>query len=242
MADLSLDALLVVQDHDTSADQLRHRRASLPERLALAELDAARSRLEAEIADLAERAAELGRSQRRLEDEVATIEAKAADTDRTLYSGTVTAPKELQAMQHEVESLRRRASMLEDDLLEVMEAAEPVNAELASLEERRDQAVAESGRLRALIDEAEVEIDAELAVVVRQRDEAVSAVPAPLVGTYEKLRSHLGGVAVARLDAGRCTGCHLALPATELDAARKEPSGAVIYHEECGRILVRPDT
>lgn len=242
MADPSLDALLVLQEHDTSADQLRHRRASLPERLALAELDAARSGLEVEIADLAERAAELGRSQRRLEDEVATIEAKAAETDRTLYSGTVTAPKELQALQHEVDALRRRASMLEDDLLEIMEAAEPVHAELAALEQRRDQAIVEAGRLRTLIDEAETEIDAELAVVLRQRDEALAAVPAPLLGTYEKLRDHLGGVAVARLDAGRCTGCHLALPATELDVARKAPSGAVIHHEECGRILVRPDT
>jgi uncharacterized protein len=241
VADASLPTLLVVQEHDSTLDQLLHRRASLPERVALAEAEATVARLDVELAELGERLRDLQRSQRRLEDEVATLEAKAADDDRTLYSGRVTSPKELQALSHEVEALRRRARSLEDDLLEIMEVAEPLAAEVARLEELREGAAEEAERLRGTLRAAEADIDAQAEAVAAERRQAAEGVPEGLKATYEQLRRHLGGIGVARLDGGRCTGCHLSLPAVELDAIRRSPPGTVTHHEECGRILVRTD-
>jgi predicted nucleic acid-binding Zn-ribbon protein len=84
-----------------------------------------------------------------------------------------------------------------------------------------------------------VSVEGELASLVDERAAAVSAVPEALVARYEKLRAKLGGVAVARLEHGRCTGCHLQLPATELDRLRHEPPDALAECEQCGRLLVR---
>jgi predicted nucleic acid-binding Zn-ribbon protein len=47
-------------------------------------------------------------------------------------------------------------------------------------------------------------------------------------------------VAAALLVNGRCGGCHLALPATEVDRLRKLPADALVRCEQCERILVRP--
>lgn len=240
MTDSTLHELLVVQELDLAADQLRHRRASLPERLALAEEQAAAARLDVELSGLAERSHELHRTQRRLEDEVASIEAKAADHDRKLYAGTVTSPRELQAMQAEIEGLRRRASTLEDEILEVMEAVEPIDAERGRLEDRLEEHQRASQRLREAIDEAEGAIDEELADTSARRAAAAEEIDADLLARYERLRSQLDGIAIARLDGGRCAGCHLSLPATELDAIRRAPAEEILVHEECGRILVRP--
>jgi predicted nucleic acid-binding Zn-ribbon protein len=231
--------LLDVQDRDLAADQLRHRRASLPERAQLAAQEAAVTALDNELAGLDERLDELGRSQRRLEDEVATLEAKRAAENTKLYSGTVTSPRELQAMQEEIDALGRRQRELEDSLIEIMEDVEPLAADADARRAERARIVEDAGELREAVAAAETVIDAELAGVATARAAVAADVPPDLLDTYEKVRAHLGGVGVARLDGAQCSGCHLTLPATELDAVRRAVPGDVVYHEECGRILVR---
>ncbi len=238
MADPALEALLEVQAHDVVLDQLRYRRQSLPERAELAGRRSELSRLETALVDAEARSHQLARAQRRLEDEIESVEAHAATSEGQLYSGTIHAPRELQARSAEVDALRRRKRQLEDDLLEVMEAAEPVATEIGDLEEGGRRAMADIERLGAAIASQEADLDEQVAAVVAERAEAGAKVGPKLLGTYEPLRSRLGGIAVARIDAGRCTGCHLSLPAVELDALRRAGPGAVVRHEECGRILV----
>ena len=240
MADASvLERLLEVQAHDTTIDQLRHRRSHLPQRAELERLGTAIAAVEGQLVPVHQRLDGLGRSQRRLEDEVAGLEAKASEAERKLGSGAVTAPRELQAMQESVESLRRRARSLEDELLEIMEESETVTARSDELTAERDRLDAEAGGLRAALAEAEVAIDGDLEREQSARADQASEVPAELLATYEKLRDRLDGIGVARLDGNRCTGCHLSLPATEIDQIKRQPPDAVVRHEECGRILVR---
>jgi uncharacterized protein len=235
----SLHLLLQVQDHDVHADQLRHRRASLPERVALAEQDAALARLDLELEELRGRLGELQRSQRRLEDEVASVEAKGEAENARLYSGSITSPRELQALQEEIDGLARRQRSLEDELLDVLEASEPLTEEEDRLEVRREELAAERDRLATAISEAEAVIGGELADVAAARAELAAGLPPDLLDRYERIRARSDGIGAARLEGGRCTGCHLALPATELDALRHAADGQVVIHEECGRILVR---
>jgi predicted nucleic acid-binding Zn-ribbon protein len=234
-----LHRLLDVQDRDIELDQLRHRRESLPDRLALAEQEASIARLEAELAGLQDRLGELQRAQKRLEDEVGTIEAKGETESRKLNSGTITVPRELQALSEEVDALARRQRTLEDEILDVMEATEPVVADVDRLQRERDAGGSEAERLRAAILEQERAIDEEAAAARSARDEAAAVIAPDLLSRYEKLKTRLGGIGVARLEGDRCLGCHLTLPATEVDAIRRAPADAVVTHEECGRILVR---
>ncbi len=62
--------------------------------------------------------------------------------------------------------------------------------------------------------------------------------PDNLLATYERLRTRLGGIGVARLVGNHCDGCHLALSAVELDHVRHLPEGEVYTCEQCSRILV----
>jgi uncharacterized protein len=89
------------------------------------------------------------------------------------------------------------------------------------------------------LDAAETEIDAEIEQVTAQRAEAVAGIPADLLAAYERLRTRLGGVGAARLVGSRCGGCHLTLPATELDRLRRGGPDALVFCDQCGRILVR---
>lgn len=233
------DQLLRVQEHDTTVDQLRHRRQNLPEVAALRAVEDELAGIEKQLGDVATRAADAARAQRRLEDELALVEAKIAELDGRLYSGAVTVPRELQAMQAEGETLRARRSALEDQVLEAMGEREPLDAEVAALEGRRAQLDAEGTRLRAAVAEAQAAVDRDLAAELDARSGAAAGIPPDLSSLYERLRARLDGVAAAPLVNGRCGGCHLALSATEVDRIRKEPPDSLLRCEQCERILVR---
>jgi len=232
--------LLRVQDLDTGGDQLRHRRQHLPELAELATCEDELARLEATLAEVAAAAAEAARVQRRLEGELALLESKVSELDAKLYSGAVTVPRELQAMQTEGEVLRQRRASLEDEVLEAMSAREVLDEQVAALEQRRGELDSAGVRLRVAVAEGQAEVDRALAEQLNARTEAATHIPAEVLELYERLRTRLGGVAAAPLVNGRCGGCHLALPATELDRLRKEPAETLVRCEQCERILVRP--
>lgn len=235
----TFDDLLVVQGHDTTIDQLRHRRASLPELADLARVESDLAALEATLAGVTDERDEIARRQKRLEDELAGVEAKVKEAEARLFSGSITAPRELQALQADVESLRRRAGTLEDGVLEAMTEREPLDEQIGQLEARRAQLDGDGARLRVARAEAEAAIDAQVATEAAARTQAAAALPADVSRLYEDLRRKLGGVGAARLVQGRCTGCHLALPATEVDRIRREPPDTLVRCDQCGRILVR---
>lgn len=237
MADL--ERLLAVQELDTAADRLHHRRSHLPERVELAAHMDQLVVLDKESAPVRERRHELERAEKAIEDEIAALVEKAGAVEHAMYKGGVSNPRELQALQEELDSLKRRRSALEDKELEQMVEGEPLDAELAAADARRATIDDEAIALTATIAEAEAAIDAELAGVERQRDEAATGVAPELLEQYSALRKRLGGVGIARLDGQRCLGCHLALSAVDIDALKKLPPDAVPECGECGRILVR---
>ena len=237
----SLDDLLAVQAIDTTLDQLRHRRTNLPERTELKDVEAKRKALEAEHATAVAVRDEVAARQANLEKDIAASEARIVEIDKRMYSGEVTASRDLEAMTKEITSIRSRVSTLEDHALEAMDEREPLDAAVTELEQRDADYVELAGRLRAAIAAAESEIDAELAKEEAARAGAAATVPSELLTEYERLRARLGGIGAARLEHGTCMGCRMKLPATELDRIKHQPPDALVHCDQCGRILVRPD-
>src|SRR5207253_9492639 len=146
-----------------AADRLRHRRETLPERARLAEVTEAIDALDASLAEVVRQRDEVARRQQQHEDELASLESRISDVDRRLYSGTVTAPRELQAMQADVASLKRHRSDVEDEVLAAMADRDPLDVDIGRLGSQRAAFEAEAETLRGAIEEATAAIDAELA-------------------------------------------------------------------------------
>ena len=232
------DELLVVQEHDTEADQARYRLTHLPERAARDKHLADVVAFDAATAEVQAERDRLGRDQRRIEDEVAGVEEKIKEVDATLYSGTVTAPRELQAFQDDIASLKRRQGQLEDSVIELMEQVEPLDEQLRERDAIRVQMDATGGQLEAALAEVEADLVATVARLDAERAELVAPIPPDLLAEYDKLRSQFGGIAVARLVGTNCGGCHLTLSSVALDTIRHASPDARAYCEECGRLLV----
>ncbi len=233
------DALLSVQEHDTNVDQLVHRLAHLPAERDLAEVMVALARLEATTVEVDGRRHGLGRDQQRLEDEISSLGDKATQHDKTLYSGSISNPRELQSLQEEIAALRRRISQLEDQELDLMEQIEPLDADLARSASARAELDDRAAALRGQIAEEQVAIEQDLARVRTERTTLADTVEPGLLSDYETLRPQSGGIAIARLVGGSCGGCHLSLSAVEVDRIKRLPPEAPAHCEECGRLLAR---
>ena len=233
------EQLLQVQAHDTHLDQLRHRRDSLPERADLARQRQEMAAFDAETSGVQAERDAVGREQKRVEDEVATVEAKATEVDAKLYSGTITSPRELQGFQDDLQSLRRRQRHLEDDVLAFMEQTEPLDERLAARAAQRADLEAQADKLASAVALAEKDVDAEIAAAESERASTAEPIPSDLLDRYDRLRKQFDGVAIAPLVGNSCGGCHLTLSAMEVDRIKHQPPDALIYCEECGRLLVR---
>lgn len=230
--------LLDLQALDSALAQIAHQRAQLPAAARVEDLTgqvaAARNAVvlaETAVSDIAK---ELARS----EGDVQLVRDRAARDRARLDSGTGT-PKDLQALQHELVTLARRQSELEEIELEVMERAEAADAQLAA---RREALAGLEADLAATIterDQAYADLAAAAADTEAPRPGLVEEVGADLVALYDKLRSAKGGVGAAALRQRRCLGCQLEVNAADLAAIRSAPADEVVRCEECGRILVR---
>jgi hypothetical protein len=141
-------------------------------------------------------------------------------------------------MGEEASSLARQRQEIEDQELEVMEALEPLDEELAVLKAGASAAAEELVLARGQLEIAEGAIDDEVAIIRAARDERAARVAPELAASYERLRAKLGGIGAAHLVGGACSGCHLHVPAGELHRLRQAAPGSVVYCDQCGRILV----
>ena len=235
----ALKTLLRIQDLDLTIDGLSHQRSALPEFAELAANDTEQAALAETRAGVAAERHELERRQKRHEDDVALIEDRITEENAKLYGGEVTGVKDLQALQDEIANLQKRQTQVEDEILEVMELAEPVDARLAELDDAKATLDAAADAIRSRIGDREAEIDAELTTLEADRSAAAGDIDAELLADYERIRSRPGAVGVAKLVGSTCHGCHLELPAVEVDRLKKLPGNELIHCEECGCILVR---
>ena len=230
--------LLAVQAVDTSLDQARHALIHLPERAALTAAQAEAAAATAAQHEVRGRLDAVRKEQRRFEDEAATVEAKAQSMNDQLYGGGKSV-RELEAIQADVESLKRRQGELEDRAIEKMEEAEPIEAEFAAATAALERLAAHVDSVDAALTVAIAECEAKIEALESERTAAVANVGDDLLATYEKLRPQLGGIAIAELVGGRCQGCHLTLSAVDLDQIRKVPDDEPVTCPECFRLLIR---
>jgi predicted nucleic acid-binding Zn-ribbon protein len=231
--------LLDVQALDTRIDQLAHRRSTLPEHAALAELETRISTLRDQIVGAETEASDLGRELSKAEGDVDQVRVRAERDQKRMDAGQVSSPKELEGLQHEIATLAKRQGDLEDVVLEIMERLESAQSRGSELSAQLDDAYASQTALTAARDTATGEIDAEVGRLGAQRATQVGSIDEALVTLYEKIRAQSGGVGAAELRQRRCGGCRLELNNVEIGELRDSDPDEVMRCEECRRILVR---
>lgn len=174
----------------------------------------------------------------RLESDIDNVRNRQERNQQRLDSGAVSASKDLEAIQHENATLRRRQQALEDQEIELMEQAETLDAQIEKITATRDEIAARSETLGSERDQQWAELDVELADEQTKRDTLAASFSADLLGLYDKIRE-TGVPGAALLTQGRCGGCRMELSGSELAAVRSAAPTEVVRCESCRCIQVR---
>ncbi|HVE97927.1 MAG TPA: C4-type zinc ribbon domain-containing protein [Mycobacteriales bacterium] len=231
--------LLDLQDADSAIDRLAHRRRTLPELAEIEKLDARLTELQDAIVGVETELGDIDREQRKVENDVDVVRSRIERDQKRLDTGAVGSAKELEGLQHELGSLAKRRGDLEDLVLEQMERREEAELRLRAMTEERAALLAARGSAEATRDTVFAEIDRDATDHTSTRAELAIDLAGPLLDLYEKIRASAGGVGAAALHRGRCEGCHLSLPPSDLSRIKAAPADEVVRCEECRRILVR---
>ncbi len=229
--------LLELADADAELSRIEHRRRTLPE---LTEIEAAevsvRTKRDAQVA-IQTSLTDLNREVKRQEREIDAVRARE-DRDRGLLADGTVSPKQLTDLEHELATLQRRQTTLEDDLLELMERREAVelDGQHAGIElAKAEEALTDAAKRR---DEALADLDTAQARREAERTKLLPGIPEPLFQLYDRVRANKG-IGASLLRARRCGACRIELDRSAISRIAASPADEVVTCEECGAILVR---
>lgn len=173
------------------------------------------------------------KSQKNAEWELEDLQEKIRQIDGRLYSGKTRDPKELVNLEKEIKGLKSQVKAKEDALLVRMSQVE-------ELETRTKAAAEEAARFKREWEQRQTtfrprksELEMTLARVRQDREAFVQQIDSEAFNIYERIR-RTGGQAVAKVERGRCLGCHITVPTSQWQKAK---AGDLVQCNNCSRIL-----
>ena len=221
---------------DTELVRLAKTRASLPARQvaedAEAQLQDAREQLRLARDDVDGYQADA----KRAESDVVLVE-KRITLDKERLQATTSA-KDAQGLEHELESLLARRTLLEDVQLEVMEKLEAATSVLETATAHAEDIQSRLDAALADIASQSAELDQTKSAFLAEREQVVSALPTELVELYDRQRERYGH-GVSELRGGVSTASGVQLTELDLQEIRHAEDDDVVLCPDSNAILVR---
>ena len=171
----------------------------------------------------------------RAESDLKIVEARISKDQSALKSTSV--PSIATGIQHELNTLARRKSELEDIEIAILERRESLEAEFAAISAEKAVVDAELATAHQATEQEIIKLKSGLALQLQNRDQLVSRLPEDLVASYQHKISR--GSGVGRLSGRECSACHIGIDAVAHSALSAMPADELPECPECGAFLVR---
>lgn len=228
-------ALLKLSEIDLSLTKLKSELLELIESKELADLQSKLTVSSGELLTARTEAERLSLMVRRSEEDIRLVEERLArDTERL---NTTSSPKDAQAIEREIESLKKRMSDLEDvelNLLTELEASEIVLAEATASRESLNSS------LITLQNDIQTQVDvlkAEGRKLTADRQIVVEKITSEVLEQYQRLA--VRQIAVGKVDDRGCTACRMNLTVGAIDNINSLPENELAICPDCQAFLVR---
>ena len=231
-----LEVLRALLDADRWIDRVTSQRDHLPEAAELHEVEdqlrtlASRSRaLEADRKPTRDRFNEAA-------DKASTLRHRRDDVEVRLANATGS-PRDLVAMQGELEHLNKALSEAEDREVELLLELEPLDEVAQEITAQAQPLVQRRHALQSSLSELRDRLQEEINHLQSSREAAAATVPEGLRRRYEQALKRSGVSGAALLDGGRCDGCRVSLSPLDQDRWRAAPD-EFLPCPHCGRLLL----
>ena len=214
-----LQNLLQLQLIDTSLLQLQHRLANLAERANVANATATQVGLRKESNSLRDKL-------KKAKDEISVVEVanKKCETAIVRYAQqlkTVIAPREAEALQHEIETMKTERSKNDDVELLLFDTIEQLEQKIDEVSKNLEAQIINVRQATVSLDEAVKVCEHEKQSLLAKRQTTEGTIDEALRKFYESKKLKRTTPAVAILQGSKCQSCHLDLSVVELSALKK---------------------
>jgi len=170
-----------------------------------------------------------------LNDEIQTRKNKKAQSESSLYSGSISNPKELQDLQKEIGYLTSTISEMEDQLLLKLVKLETVEEELDENKKNLNAVLSEFETRKSLLLGEKNHLENSINSQTSQKQSIIDQIDVENLEIYQSIRAAKNGYAVAKLEDDACSACGTSLTASQRQQARSP--GTLFYCPSCGRII-----
>jgi len=191
------------------------------------------SQAKAEVLAEQKHLADAEKQQREVEYEIEELRSSIKQENDKLYGGKTKNPKELVSLEKELDIFKAKLRQKEDDLLDLMAEMESVQDKIKINTERLSKLEGEWQHQQKDLTQRQTAVKGRLSDLNRKRQTLTTDIAKQTLEFYELIRSRKG-LAVAKIEQGRCQGCRLNLAVNELQRVR---AGDLIQCSSCGRIL-----
>ena len=188
-----------------------------------------------QLIDARNRVGDLELELKRSENDLELVETRIAKDKQRL--STTSSSKDAQGIEHELNTLAKRKSELEDAELGIMEELDKVRAELSVAESAKSAAENELSSLRASLSSETAQLDSKRAELSAKRVALVGLIDGELALAYQRKADR--SVAVGKLTGRECGACRLSITATNLEEIVALPADEISECPNCQAYLVR---
>lgn len=165
-----------------------------------------------------------------------SLAERIESAEKQLMSGAIHNPKELEALQASVDSMRRHRTQVDDHAVEAMVAADGLAGQLEELQQSLTRLEGTWSSGQTGLREEETKMKQNYVILKRKREALAAEMQPALLDRYEQMRKRRGGVAVAPVHNGVCGACHVDLP-TGVISALQSNRDELVMCTSCGRYL-----
>lgn len=226
-----MEQLIELQGIDTKLKDLNDLLGDLPSKVQ--GLNEQEDSIKNSLVDNKKRLKELEVELHKKEVDVSQLDGKVDTLKDQLF--LVTNNKQYDALMKEIDHLKEKKSVLEDESIKLLEEKEQLLESVASMETELKDLTEDLSKRREKLESAISESADEKFVLERERQDRVDKIDLNIVSVYDRVMGARDGLAVVHVEGTGCGGCGAHIPPQTVTEVRAETR--IHRCDICGRFL-----
>ena len=228
----SIKSMFDLQKIDSKLDKLNNNIQKINEELANNNnLNIAQNNINHSTSKLSE----IEKFRRQSENKLSDIHEKSTSIEKQLYDGSISNPKELEAIENSRVFLNQEKTVEENKLLKIMLYQDKFNKKLKEDSITIDKIKTQMSIKKEKFSKIKSETEIQISKLIPKKDIVKTKIQKNHLSKYKLLRETKNGLAIVKVEKNTCQGCRIALTTTQVQKIIQLKD--IIQCKMCNRIL-----